>query len=410
MSQPGNVVIGQSGGPTAVINQTLVGVIQAVMADRTRFGGVYGAIHGIQGILDGKFCDLGAEDPANLEVVAGTPSAALKSVRLKPTPEICKQVLARFQEHNVRSFFYIGGNDTAETTHIIDGMAQASGYDMTCFHCPKTIDNDLRVTDHCPGYGSAAKFVAQAFMGDNLDNRSMGGIKINVVMGRDAGWLTAASALARIFPDDGPHLIYCPEAEFSLERFAADVLAVYRRLGRCIIAVSEGIHGPNKAPIIDLGEVDSHGNKQLSGSGALGDFLADKLKAFLAKAAPEKKHRVRADTFGYLQRCFPGVTSEVDAREAREAGRAAVAAVQAGTRSGSIAFRRLPGDAYRIETFVTSLASVAKETKCLPRDWLNVAGNDVVGDKLLPYLRPLAGVLPAIAQLKMVPVQRATAR
>ncbi len=410
MSQPGNVVIGQSGGPTAVINQTLVGVIQAVMADRTRFGGVYGAINGIQGIIDGRFCDLALEDAANLEIVAQTPSAALKSVRLKPTPEVCKQVLARLREYDVRSFFYIGGNDTAETAHIIAEMAHAEQYDLACFHCPKTIDNDLRVTDHCPGYGSAAKWVAQAFMGDNLDNRSLGGIKINVVMGRNAGWLTAASALARILPDDGPHLIYCPEVDFTIERFCQDVLAVYQRLGRCVIALSEGVHGPNNAPIVDLGEVDSHGNKQLSGSGALGDFLADKLKAFLAQAVPTKKHRVRADTFGYLQRCFPGVTSEVDAREAREAGKAAVAAVQAGTRSGSIAFRRLPGESYRIETFVTSLASVAKDTKCLPRDWLNAAGNDVVGDKLLPYLRPLAGVLPAIAQLKMVPIQRATAR
>lgn len=192
----GNAVIGQSGGPTAVINQTLIGVAQAALA-APEIERVYGAIHGIQGILDGNFMDFAAEDADNLEVVAGTPSSALFSVRLKPTEDICRRIFERFRQLNVRYFFYIGGNDTAETTHLINEMAQAEGYDLRCFHCPKTIDNDLRVTDHCPGYGSAAKWVAQAFMGDNLDNRSLGGIKINIVMGRDAGWLTAASVLAR---------------------------------------------------------------------------------------------------------------------------------------------------------------------------------------------------------------------
>lgn len=400
MPTPGAVVIGQSGGPTAVINQTLIGVVKACLAKPEVFTKVLGAIHGIQGIMDGRFHDFATESDANLELVAGTPSAALKSVRHKATPEDGKRIFARFKELGVRYFFYIGGNDTAETTNIINELAHAEGYDLTCFHCPKTIDNDLRVTDHCPGFGSAAKFVTQAFMGDNLDNRSLGGIKINIVMGRNAGWLTAASVLARQFPDDGPHLIYCPEADFTLAGFCADVEAVYRRLGRCVIAVSEGIHGPGGADIVDLGEVDSHGNKQLSGSGALGDFLADTLKAHLAKAWPGKKHRIRADTFGYLQRCFPGVVSEVDAAEARQAGTAAVAAALAGAKSGSIAFRRLDGPVYRIETFVTPLPTVAKDTKPMPRDLINAAGNDVVGERLVPYLKPLVGTLPAIGQLR----------
>ncbi|MBA3699367.1 MAG: 6-phosphofructokinase [Planctomycetes bacterium] len=405
---PGNVVIGQSGGPTAVINQTLIGVAKEALRHPQTFKKVYGAIHGIQGILDGNFCDFAEEDPANLEIVAGTPSAALKSVRLKPTPQICAQVLARFKEHDVRYFFYIGGNDTAETAHIINEMAIADGYQLTCIHCPKTIDNDLRVTDHCPGYGSAAKFVAQAFMGDNLDNRSLGGIKINVVMGRNAGWLTAASALARQFPDDGPHLIYCPETDFSMQQFGSDVLKVSQKLGRCVIAVSEGIHGIGGADIINLGETDSHGNKQLSGSGALGDYLAAQLKNFLGKAQPGVKHRIRADTFGYLQRCFPGVVSEVDAREARQAGTAAVEAAIAGTTSGSVAFRRIgDGAAYAIETFITPLHTVAKETKHMPRELLNAAGNDVVMEKLMPYLKPLVGTLPAIGRLAMVGAKKA---
>ena len=403
----GNVVIGQSGGPTAVINQTLVGVAKEALRHPQLFKKVYGAIHGIQGILDGNFCDFSQEDPANLEVVAGTPSAALKSVRLKPTPQVCAQVLARFKEHDVRYFFYIGGNDTAETAHIINEMAIADGYQLTCIHCPKTIDNDLRVTDHCPGYGSAAKFVAQAFMGDNLDNRSLGGIKINVVMGRNAGWLTAASALARQFPDDGPHLIYCPETDFSMQQFGSDVLKVYQKLGRCVIAVSEGIHGIGGADIIDLGETDSHGNKQLSGSGALGDYLAAQLKSFLGKAQPGVKHRIRADTFGYLQRCFPGVVSEVDAAEARRAGTAAVEAALAGTTSGSVAFKRAEGATYAVQTFITPLHTVAKDTKHMPREMLNTTGNDVVMDKLMPYLKPLVGTLPAIGRLAMVGAKKA---
>jgi 6-phosphofructokinase len=400
MPIPGAVVVGQSGGPTAVINQTLVGVVQACRARPDIFTKVLGAVHGIKGIMDGKFHDFAAESDAQLELVAGTPSAALRSVRHKAAPEDGKRIFARFQELGVRHFFYIGGNDTAETTHLINEYARQAGYDLNCFHCPKTIDNDLRVTDHCPGYGSAAKFVAQAFMGDNLDLAALAGIKINIVMGRNAGWLTAASALARQFPDDGPHLVYCPEADFTLEAFCRDAEAVYRRLGRCLIAASEGIHGPGGSDIVDLGEVDSHGNKQLSGSGALGDVLANALKKHLAKVMPEKKHRVRADTFGYLQRCFPGVVSEVDAREARQAGSAAVAAVLAGERSGSIAFRRLSGD-YRVETFVTPLQTVAKETKPMPRDFLTSAGNDVASSRLLPYLRPLVGALPPVGRLAL---------
>ncbi len=404
MTHPGNVLVGQSGGPTAVINQTLIGVVEAALA-APGAGRVLGAINGIQGILDGRLCDFADEDRDRFEVVAQTPSSALLSVRLKPDDDICRRILDRCRQLDVRYFFYIGGNDTAETTHIISRMAEESGYDLRCFHCPKTIDNDLCVTDHCPGYGSAARWVIQALMADNLDNRSLGGVKIDIVMGRDAGWLTAASALARVHADDGPHLIYLPEVDFSLERFVADVEAVYRRLGRCVVAVSEGIHGPERAAIVDSAEIDSHGNRQLSGSGALGDVLAGAVKRHLAAVMPGSAHRVRADTFGYVQRCFPGVISPVDAAEARQVGRDAVAAAWAGDQpSGSIALRREPGPSYQATTFVTPLATVAKVTKPFPTAWTTPSGNDVVMEQFDPYLRPLLGALPEIGHLRLRPI------
>ncbi|MFT7542989.1 MAG: 6-phosphofructokinase, partial [Gammaproteobacteria bacterium] len=268
----GNALIGQSGGPTCVINQSLVGLVQEA-AGLDQIENVYGALHGIQGILDENLINLSKESEATLEAVAATPCAALRSVRKKPTREECEKVLQVLRKHNVRFFFYIGGNDSAETAHILNEIATEENYEVRLFHVPKTIDNDLRMTDHCPGFGSAAKFVAQALMGDNQDNRSLPGIKVDVIMGRHAGWLTAASGLARQFEDDGPHLIYVPERDFVMDTFLGQVEDVYGRLGRCLIAVSEGVHKPGGEPLFSTGEVDSHGNVQLSGSGALGDFI-----------------------------------------------------------------------------------------------------------------------------------------
>ena len=355
-SPRGNALIGQSGGPTCVINQSLVGVIEAAVAS-DRIERVFGAVHGIQGVLSERLIDLGRESRETLERVAATPCAALRSVRKKPTREECERVLSVLKKHDVRYFFYIGGNDSAETAHILNEIAVAEDFDVRLFHVPKTIDNDLRVTDHCPGYGSAAKFVAQAFMGDNQDNRSLPGIKIDVVMGRHAGWLTAASLLAREHEDDGPHLIYVPERVFTLDAFAADVERVYQQHGRCLVAVSEGIHGQNGASLVDSKERDSHGNVQLSGSGALGDFLAAEIKARLGA-----KLRVRADTFGYLQRSFAGVTSSVDATEAREVGRTAVRHATA----GELHHARSSSNA-RPRTAATPPASASPSSRTSPR-------------------------------------------
>ncbi len=399
----GNAVIGQSGGPTAVINQSLVGVVETLRKHK-QVGKILGAHHGVRGIVNEDFLDLKDVPQKLLEDIAVTPAAALGSSRDKPDEAYCEKIFKIFEKNDVRYFFYIGGNDSADSARIINEMAQASGYQLRVFHIPKTIDNDLKVTDHCPGYGSAARFVASAFMGDDRDSASLPGIKINVVMGRHAGWLTAASALGRLDDKCGPHLVYVPEAPFSISQFVEDVREVYGRLGRCQIAVSEGIADETHTPVAvalagKLGhrvERDSHGNVQLSGSGVLGDFLSDYLKSELKERY--KTLRVRADTFGYLQRSFAGYASPVDQVEARECGRKAVECAMAGDIDGSVAIKRLKSTDYKVEFVRAKLTDVARHTKDLPRSFINKAGNGVT-KSFVNYALPLTGGLPTVAKL-----------
>ena len=273
----------------------------------------------------------------NLELVANTPSSALGSTRDKPDLAYYQEIFKVLQAHEIEHFFYIGGNDSSDTVRIVSLEAQKAGYPLRCLHIPKTIDNDLVGNDHTPVFPSAARFVAQAFAGANLDNAALPGVYVGVVMGRHAGFLTAA-ALGKKFPDDGPHLIYLPERTFVLEKFLADVKATCERYGRCVIAVSEGIHDASGKPIAallakDLAH-DAHGNVQLSGNGALADLLCEEIKAKL------QIKRVRGDTFGYLQRSFIGCVSDVDQREAREVGEKAVQFAMLGGRNGSVAIKR----------------------------------------------------------------------
>lgn len=389
----GKMVIGQSGGPTAVINQSLVG---AVLAARQQgvITGILGARHGIAGIMKEDFIDLTTQSIEQLEQVATTPAAALGSVRLKPGRAECEKVFEVFKKNDVRYFFYIGGNDSAETAHIIAEMAREANYDFCTVHIPKTIDNDLRVTDHCPGFASAARFVALAFMGDDRDNRALPGIKVNVVMGRSAGFLTASAALARQAEGDGPHLIYLPERVFDVASFQQDVRDAVAKYGRCVIAVSEGITDKDGNPISTSGERDSHGNIQLSGSGALGDTLA----ALVKDAFPGQKARVRADTFGYLQRSFPTIISAVDAQEARAVGDFAVQHATATGEPGSVAIRRLSSTPYASECFITPLSTVARVATEMDDKYINAAGNDVT-QAWLDYAAPLVGELPKMGRL-----------
>ncbi|MCE5272713.1 6-phosphofructokinase [bacterium] len=396
----GAAVIGQSGGPTNVINQSLIGAILEANKHPDLITNLYGALNGVDGILKERFINLRAESQENLELVARTPSSALRSVRKKPTAEECEKIFQVFQKHGVRYFFYIGGNDSAETAYIINEAAKKANYEFNAVHIPKTIDNDLRETDHCPGFGSAARFVALAFQGANLDNRSLPGVYIGVVMGRHAGFLTAASVLGKKYEDDGPHLVYVPETTFVVDKFLADVDAVYKKYGRCIIAVSEGVHDESGSPIIQVVrgkvETDSHGNVQLSGSGALGDALSDLIKERL------NIKRVRSDTFGYLQRCFPGIVSEVDQLEARQVGVEAVRAAVSGVGDGSVAIRRVSSNPYKVSYDVVPLEKVARHTTALAKEYL--VGDNGISQKFVDYALPLVGKLPELGRLSDAPI------
>jgi 6-phosphofructokinase len=397
----GNVLVAQGGGPTAVINQSLAGVV----CEARRFPGVrriYGAIHGVRGIVDEDLVNLTRETAQNLDMVALTPSAALGSTRDKPDHAYCKEIFRVLQAHDVGCFFYIGGNDSADTVRIVSEEARKASHDLRCLHIPKTIDNDLVGSDHVPGYPSAARFVAQAFMGLNLDNRSLPGVYVAVVMGRHAGFLTAASALAKTFPDDGPHLVYLPERSFSLDRFLADVKATIERHGRCVVAASEGIHDAQGTPItVSLAkqvERDAHGNVQLSGTGLLADSLTDAVKAKLGIK------RVRGDTFGYLQRSFFGCVSDVDRREAREVGEKAVHYAMSSQRDGSVSIHRT--GSYAVDYQLADLAAVAGKTRTMPDSFIAADGTGVT-DAFHAYLRPLLGTdMPQPHRLRLNPVEK----
>ena len=388
-----NMVIAQSGGPSMVINASLVGAVLAARSKATgaKIGKIYGAVHGIAGILKGEYLDLRKVSEKKLQAIAVTPSSALGSCRMKPTAEDCKAIFAEFKRLKVGYFFYIGGNDSADAARIVAEEAEKEGYPLVAYHIPKTIDNDLRSCDHTPGYGSAVRFVASAIRGDDLDNRALGGVKIDVIMGRDAGFLTAGAALARQRPDDGPHLIYLPEVPFSEERFVRDVKAAMKKFGRCVIAVSEGIRGKDGVPIgakLADGEKDSHGNVQMSGTGALGDSLAKLLKA---KAGVK---RVRADTFGYLQRSFPGIASETDREEAFRAGACAVvAALEGPLTKGTIGIQRCPTKKYAVEYVAMPVTNAAKYTRSVPKEYIAKNGHDVT-PAFVEYAKPLVGDLP----------------
>lgn len=402
----GNAAIGQSGGPTAVINQSLVGVIEGLKGF-SAVKKIYGMRHGVSGLTQtpAQLVEVGKLSPGRLKAIAESPAAALGSSRDKPDAAYCARIVESCKAADIRYFFYIGGNDSSDTCRIVNEIANAGGYAMRCFHVPKTVDNDLMQSDHTPGFPSAARFVATAFMADSLDNASLPGVKINVVMGRHAGFLTAASALARLRGGDkpadgaGPHLIYLPEVPFDTDRFVADVQAVYDRLGRCQVAVSEGIQNKDGKPIAETLiqglERDAHGNIQLSGVGGLGDALSDLVKKRV-KRKDGKAPRVRGDTFGYLQRCWPD-PSPIDAKEARGVGKFAARLARDGHVSGSVAIVRVSDKPYKSAFKRIELTDVAAKTRHMPAEF--ISGSNDVSAAAIRYLKPLVGKLPSLTSL-----------
>lgn len=357
---PSTFVIAQGGGPTAVINQTLVGAV--LEARRTHAGcRVLGALHGVRGVRDGNFVDLSTIPEAELMRIAATPSAALGSTRDKPDAAYCELVLQGLKAAGADAFIYIGGNDTAGTQQILTDAANGS---MTFVHAPKTIDNDLEENDHTPGFISAAEFVAGAFLSVDLDFRALPGIYCGIVMGRHAGFLTAAAAAWRLDEDSGPHLVYVPERPFERARFADDVRGVMARHGRCIVALSEGISGTSGKSLVEelvppeMIERDGHGNVKLSGSD-----LGQAIERILAEDLKGK--RARVDTFGYLPRGNIGAISSVDAKEAFDAGAFAVEAIAKG--GGSVALQE---DGGRTVLRLVPLSAVAGKTRHMPADFL----------------------------------------
>jgi ATP-dependent phosphofructokinase / diphosphate-dependent phosphofructokinase len=391
----GKVLVAQGGGPTVVINQSLVGVVLESRKFRN-VSLVYGALNGVRGIVDEEFVDLTRETTNNLELVGETPCSALGSTRDKPDLKYCQEIFRVLKAHDIRYFFYIGGNDSADTVRIVADEARKAQHPIRCLHIPKTIDNDLVLNDHTPGFPSAARFIVQSFLGANLDNRSLPGVYLAVIMGRHAGFLTAASALGKKFPDDGPHMIYLPERTFRMDSFLAGVKRTTAEFGRCIVAVSEGVHDESGTPIvtehIKRVEHDAHGNVQLSGTGALATLLSNQVKEQLGLP------RVRADTFGYLQRSFVGCVSDVDQREAREVGEKAVQFAMWGEIDGSVAIERT--GYYSVDYKLVALDSVAGKTRTMPDEFIADSGTDVT-DAFRLYLRPLLGKsMPDIYRLR----------
>jgi len=404
----GNACIGQSGGPSAVINQSLVGVIEEARRHKKEIKSLLGAVHGTKGIMGEKFIELLGIPQSKLEKIAATPGAALGSVRHKPKDEDCAAMLEIFKKRDIRYFFYIGGDDSAKAAHIIQGMARKSGYEMVVVHVPKTIDNNLMESDHTPGFGSAARFVANAVRGDELDNRSLPGVKVDIIMGRNAGWLAAASMLARVDKGDGPHLIYLPEVPFTPEKFLGDVKRVYAEHKRAVVCVSEGIRDPegklwaetagkhlyeglkdDARNLLGKPKKDAFGHFQLSGTGVLADFLTGLI------SNNTDISRVRGDTFGYLQRSFPGFESKIDQREARQVGRAAVKWACQG-RVGSVAIKRRPSKAYKSYLGLVDLSLVAGLNREVSKEFICPGGNDIC-PSFRDYCLPLVGGLPETA-------------
>ena len=407
----GACIFGQSGGPTSVINASAAGVFLEALKQKN-ITAVYGAEHGIKGILDEKFFDIKQEDVKELKLLKHTPSSELGSVRYKLKDVSVddtdyKRLLEVFKKYNIRYFFYNGGNDSMDTCNKISKYLQDVKYECNVIGVPKTIDNDLATTDHCPGYGSAAKYVATtvAEVYKDMTVYNTGLITVIEIMGRNAGWLTAASALANKI-GCGPDLIYLPERDFDIDKFVADVKAKSEeKNGQVMVCVSEGIHDKDGNYISELyaqGAKDSFGHTQLGG---LASVLANILKEKLGI-------KVRPIEFSLMQRCGAHIASKTDIEEAFNAGREAVKAAVRGETDKMVCFKRTKQN-YAIEYILLDVALAANAEKKVPDEWINEEGNGVLSgfvDYALPLIQgeaeqPKEDGLPRFARLKKVYVK-----
>ena len=403
----GACIIGQSGGPTAVINASAQGVIQTALKTPC-ITQVLGAAHGIKGVLEDKLYDMAQEDPAELDLMKYTPSSALGSCRYKlADPDVddtdYQRILEIFKKYNVRYFFYNGGNDSMDTCNKISKYMQKVGYECRIMGVPKTIDNDLNGTDHCPGFASAAKYIATscAEVWQDAHVYDTGMVTIIEIMGRHAGWLAGSAALASL-TGCGPDLVYLPETDFDMDRFLSDVKAVYDKTGKCMVAVSEGIHYADGTFVSEAktSATDGFGHAQLGG---LASMLAETVKQKLGA-------KVRGIELSLLQRCGSHLASKTDVEEAYLAGQAAVEAAAEGFTDKMVAFQCTRDGSYACKTVLEPLNIVANFEKKVPRAWINEAGNGMTQefiDYVLPLIQgetdaPKENALPRFARLKKV--------
>ncbi len=397
----GNLVVGQSGGPTAVVNSSLAGVVLEAL-EHDAIEEIYGMVHGVEGLLREDLIDLGRQSAATIANLRATPSAALGSCRYRLRDADYEMLLGVLAAHDIRYFVYIGGNDSADTTWRLGRLAAEQGYELRVMGVPKTIDNDLVETDHCPGYGSVARWLAVAVRDAGLDTEAIGvvdAVKIVETMGRNTGWIAAATALARDRADAAPHLIYLPERPFVRDRFLADVERAYKRLGHAVITVCEGLkdeRGEYLAASDRAVDVDRFGHKQLGGAAAvLCDIVTEGLGI-----------KTRWDKPGTIQRVSMLAASPVDLEEAYQVGRDAVRHAVEGRDGAMVTLVRESSEPYRWTTGLAPLERVANAEREVPDEFIAPEGNDVT-EAFLAYARPLIGPpLMPYARLEMTGVRR----
>jgi len=387
-------LLAHGGGPTPVINASLAGVVEEARR-QVSFPKLWGAVNGLEGALRGDFIDLFAQSAPTLEGIAAAPSSALGTSRMAIDDEGVERLLNVFRAHDIRTFFYTGGNGSMGTALQIANAARACGYELQVVGIPKTIDNDLAETDHAPGYATTARFFACAVRDIGADNRALPGqVEFVEVLGRNAGWLVAATCLARSEPDDAPHLIYLPEEPLPLDRLLDDVDRVYRRLKRCVIAVCEG-------------QLDEHGepfgaDAREGSRGKLAMNLAHRLAMLVSERL---KIRARSEKPGLLGRAVPGDAASLDRNESRLCGRAAVQAAQGGKSGVMVTLKRNEGPAYGVSTGLAPLECVAFVERLIPAEWRSPQGNDVLAP-FRDYVLPLTGAIAPYERLTPLrPVQ-----